>query len=167
MDYIPLSYDAPTPFGSELINVLFVLAGAGLAGFGLILLRRFRKLPEHEQLNFNFVPAIFFGFVLMTTPFIMSFVFPPERAVSPVHIAAENARVPKVREAIENTYDLRISERQVEDLNYPGSKPQADFKIYGSTKTSKDHPVYLVWSEGKFVLSRVEGSTLAPLKPKD
>ena len=167
MDYIPLNYDAPVPFGSELINVLFVLAGAGLAGFGLVLLRRFRRLPKNEQLNLNFIPAFGFGFALMATPFIMSFILPPEHAISPVRIAAEDTRVPEIREAIGDTYGLRLSGKQVEDLDYPGFKPRSDFKIYGSTNTSKDHPVYLVWSEGKLVLSQIEGSTLAPLKSKD
>lgn len=167
MDYIPLSYDAPAPFGSTLVSVLLVLAGAGLAGFGLILLRRFRRLPEEQQLNLNFIPAFMFGFALMATPFLMSFILPPEASISPVHIAAENARVPEVREAIRDSYGLKLSERQLGELNYPGSKPQSNFTIYGSTEISKDRPVYLVWSEGKFILSQVESSTLTPLKPKD
>jgi hypothetical protein len=84
------------------------------------------------------------------------------------------ARDGKIQEQIEDRYGLKLTDREVERLNYPSAEPEKDFEVYGSAirnvRTDGDgferQEVSLIWNGERFELAQSEdGKSFVPLKP--
>jgi len=90
--------------------------------------------------------------------------------------SARLAQVPEIQRIIEDTYDLKPTEKEVRSLSYPMVKPTKDFEVFGSFTERKQteganfdtRKVYLVWADGKLNLSQsTDGESFTELKSKD
>ena len=80
----------------------------------------------------------------------------------------------QVQEQIEDRYGLKLTDREIERLNYPSAEPEEDFEVYGSAirdvRTDGDgferQVVSLIWNGERFELAQSEdGKNFVPLKP--
>ena len=79
----------------------------------------------------------------------------------------------QVQEQIEDRYGLKLTDREIEKLNYPSAEPEEDFEVYGSAirnvRTEGDsferQEVSLIWNGERFELAQSEdGKNFVPLK---
>jgi len=75
---------------------------------------------------------------------------------------------------IEDTYGLKLTESEVQELAYPYGVPESDFKVYGSILQREqiegaqfiERTIYLVWADGELQLSESEdGKSFDELEP--
>ena len=145
MDFIPFLYEW----------VGWLLVGGGTAGFALLIYGLI-----FSQVRWLVIP----GAALLLS-FVLVLVFVP---------APRYGWEREVRADINETYGLKLSERQFEKLHYPDQahEPEGNFKQYGSVTvvrpdgdSFKKTEVYLLWSKGKMVLAAPdEQKNLQPLK---
>jgi len=82
----------------------------------------------------------------------------------------------KIQAQAEDSYGVKLSRDQIEELDYPRVKPAENFKVFGSFDDRKQieganfetRKVYLVWADGKLNLSQsTDGESFTELKSKD
>jgi len=79
-----------------------------------------------------------------------------------------------IRDQIEKTYGLELTNGEIRSLGYPSDRPETDFEVFGSfhknQKTSDGFErteVFLVWDSGEMLLaSSTDGEIFENLDPR-
>lgn len=79
-----------------------------------------------------------------------------------------------IRDQIEKTYGLELTNGEIRSLGYPSDRPESDFEVFGSfhknQKTSDGFErteVFLVWDSGEMLLaSSTDGETFENLESR-
>lgn len=94
----------------------------------------------------------------------------------PSYEAAIHGRTMETRSEIREHYGLKLTERQLQRLDYPDEKPKQNFEVFGSTplrvqtdgRSSTKRTVYLVWNHGELQLSESkDGKHFSELSARD
>ena len=162
-----MDYLAPEAADNAFAAVLgFSSLAVFIAGLIVAILGIRGKIPDRPQF---LIPTV----VLMSASIVGLGV----GAIIPIAAKQEalEARNGKVIDAIEEDYGIELTDDEFYALDYPSSKPQGDFELFGSTEKTvqiegtrfSQRDIYLVWADGGFGLSQSEdGENFEPLKSK-
>ena len=72
---------------------------------------------------------------------------------------------------VEDSYGIKLTQEEFQELRFPAVEPDEDFVAYGSIPrtmkvgdTMAQETVTLIWSEGELFLGTTDGSTVVPLE---
>lgn len=154
MEFVPVQrplLDLPVILWVVIAVVLLLVIG-GLIEVIAVNTKKYQTRDAEKQLPASFgISAMLVGAVgvLLISPWVL-------------HDGPRAHQQNEAKVQIQNAYGVSFESPGFGALDYPTTKPQADFEVYGPAKITvrtgefsfKKTEVYLVWSDGKFGLAK-------------